>query len=75
MSQARRTLAIVVLFLIGFGLVALADALDAWWPLFLTPLPYAAIAWLVVRGDDEDLATPVRTLRASAVDPDPDAGA
>ena len=64
MSQARRTLAIVVLFFIGFGLVALADALDAWWPLFLTPLPYAAIAWLVVRGDDDDLSTPVRTALA-----------
>jgi hypothetical protein len=61
MSQARRTAAIVVLFLIGFGMIALADALDAWWPLFLTPLPYAAIAWLVVRGDDEILSTPVRT--------------
>lgn len=61
MSQARRTAAIVVLFLIGFGMVALADALDAWWPLFLTPLPYAAIAWLVVRGDDEALSTPIRT--------------
>jgi hypothetical protein len=61
MSQPRRTLAIVVLFLTGFGMVALADALRAWWPLFLTPLPYATIAWLVVRGDDEALSTPVRT--------------
>jgi hypothetical protein len=60
-SQSRRTAAIVVLFLIGFAMVALADALDAWWPLFLTPLPYSAIAWLVVRGDDEALSTPVRT--------------
>ncbi len=58
MSQARRTAAIVVLFLIGFALVALADALDAWWPLFVTPVPYAAIAWLVVRGDDEAAAPP-----------------
>jgi uncharacterized protein (DUF983 family) len=47
--------AIVVLFVIGFAMVALADALEAWWPLFVTPVPYAAIAWLVVRGDDEDL--------------------
>ncbi len=60
-TQARRTATIVVLFVIGFGLVALADALDAWWPLFVTPIPYAAIAWLVVRGDDELLSTPVRT--------------
>jgi hypothetical protein len=65
MSQARRTAAILVLFLIGFGVVALADALDAWWPLFLTPLPYAAIAWLVIRGDDEALSTPV-SLSAAA---------
>jgi hypothetical protein len=72
-TKARRTLAIVVLFLIGFGLIALADAVDAWWPLFLTPLPYAAIAWLVVRGDDDDLSTPVRT--AGVPDPRPDADA
>jgi hypothetical protein len=70
MSQARRTLAIVVLFLIGFTVIALADALDEWWPLFLTPVPYAAIAWLVVKGDDEMLATPVRTLDPEAPAPD-----
>ena len=46
----------LVLFAIGFGLIALASAASATWPLFLTPLPYAAIAWIVVRGDDEDLA-------------------
>jgi hypothetical protein len=46
MSQTRRTLAIVVLF--------------------LTPLPYATIAWLVVKGDDEILGTPVRTLDGEA---------
>jgi hypothetical protein len=63
-TQARRTTAIVVLFAIGFAMVALADALDAWWPLFLTPIPYAAIAWLVVSGDDEILSTPVRTTAA-----------
>jgi hypothetical protein len=57
-SQTRRTAAIVVLFLLGFTMVALADAVEAWWPLFLTPVPYAAIAWLVVRGDDEDLGAP-----------------
>lgn len=47
-----------MLFLLGFTMVALADAVEAWWPLFLTPVPYAAIAWLVVRGDDEDLGAP-----------------
>ena len=51
-SERRRFLAIVALFLIGWGMVALADALDAWWPLFLTPLPYAAIPYLVVHADD-----------------------
>lgn len=49
MSEGRRFLAIVTLFLIGFGMVALADALDAWWPLFVTPIPYAFIPWIVVR--------------------------
>ena len=38
-----------LLFATGFGLVALASAASATWPLFLTPLPYAGIAWLVVR--------------------------
>jgi hypothetical protein len=51
-SEGRRFAAIVVLFLAGFAMVALADALDAWWPLFLTPLPYAAIPYLVVHADD-----------------------
>ena len=37
---------------IGFGLVALASAVDSTWPLFLTPLPYAIIPWLVVHADD-----------------------
>ncbi|HEX9124390.1 MAG TPA: hypothetical protein VF984_13705 [Actinomycetota bacterium] len=54
MSQRRRFAAIVILFLIGFGMVALADALAAYWPLFLTPIPYAAIAWMVVREADEE---------------------
>lgn len=56
MTERRRLTAMVLLFAIGFGLVALASAVSASWPLFLTPLPYAAIAWLVVRGDDEELA-------------------
>lgn len=52
-DEGRRFLAIAVLFLIGFGMVALADALDAWWPLFVTPLPYAVIPWLIVRHERE----------------------
>jgi len=51
-TERRRFAAMVVLFLVGFGMVALADALDAYWPLFVTPLPYAAIPWLVVHADD-----------------------
>lgn len=45
--------AIVLLFLIGFGLVGLASAAGAAWPLLVTPLPYAAIAWIVVRADGD----------------------
>jgi hypothetical protein len=52
MSGRRRTTAIVLLFLLGFGMIALADALDAYWPLFLTPLPYAVIPYLIVHEDD-----------------------
>ena len=33
MSEQRRFAAIVVLFLIGFGLVGLANAVDSSWPL------------------------------------------
>jgi hypothetical protein len=43
----------VVLFLVGFGMVALASALDSYWPLFITPLPYAAIPWMIARGAAE----------------------
>ncbi len=65
-SEGRRLLAIVVLLLAGFGMVALADALDEWWPLFVTPIPYAIIPWLIVRHErqvaaaaaDTDLSTP-----------------
>jgi hypothetical protein len=53
-SSGRRFAAIVVLFLIGFGMVALADALSEYWPLFLTPIPYAVIAWMVVREADQE---------------------
>ena len=59
MTERRRLSAMVLLFAIGFGLIALASAVAASWPLFLTPLPYAAIAWLVVRAaDDEAVTTP-----------------
>ena len=47
MSERRKYAAIVVLFLAGFGMIALASALDAYWPLFLTPLPYALIPWMI----------------------------
>jgi hypothetical protein len=40
--------AIVVLFLIGFGLIGLASQVDSTWPLFVTVIPYSVIPWLVV---------------------------
>ncbi len=52
MSERRRLAAIVVLFLIGWAMVALADALDAYWPLFVTPIPYAVIPYLIVHEND-----------------------
>lgn len=61
MSARRRSTAILVLFLLGFGMIALADALDAYWPLFLTPLPYAAIPYLIVHEDDPGSAEPDAT--------------
>lgn len=51
MTEGRRLGAIVMLFLIGFAMVALADAVDSVWPLFVTPLVYAVIPWLVTRPD------------------------
>lgn len=51
MTERRRFAAIVILFLIGFAMVTLADAVDSVWPLFVTPLVYAAIPWLVTRPD------------------------
>jgi hypothetical protein len=51
-SEQRRFAAIVVLFLIGFGLIGLANALDSSWPLFVTVIPYSIIPWLVVHADD-----------------------
>jgi hypothetical protein len=56
MDERRRLTAMILLFAIGFGLVALASAVSDVWPLFVTPLPYAAIAWLVVRAGDDDVA-------------------
>ncbi|HEX6331015.1 MAG TPA: hypothetical protein VF129_06970 [Actinomycetota bacterium] len=53
MSERRRLTAIVLLFLIGFGLVGFASVVESVWPLLLTPIPYAAIPWIVVRADDE----------------------
>lgn len=53
MSERRRMAAIVLLFALGFGLVALASAAGQTWPLLLTPLPYAAIPWIVVRADED----------------------
>jgi hypothetical protein len=52
MGEGRRYAAMVVLFAIGFGLIALASAVDSTWPLFLTPISYAVIPWLVVHADD-----------------------
>lgn len=52
-TEQRRTAAIVQLFLMGFGLIALASSLGATWPLLLTPLPYATIAWIVVHADED----------------------
>jgi len=50
-SERRALWAIVVLFLIGFGLVGLASAVDSTWPLFVSVIPYALIPWLVVHRD------------------------
>jgi hypothetical protein len=61
MSERRRFVTIVVLFLLGFGMVALADALDSYAPLFLTPLPYALIPWIIVRHEREVAAATAPT--------------
>jgi len=62
-SERRRIAAIVLLFLIGFGLIALSSSLGATWPLLLTPLPYATIAWIVVHAEDD--AGTVRTAEGN----------
>ena len=51
MSEGRRLAAILVLFLIGFGLIGLASQVDSTWPLFATVIPYSLIPWLVVHED------------------------
>jgi len=50
--ERRRFPAIVILFLIGFGLIGLASSVNSTWPLFVTVIPYAIIPWLVVHADD-----------------------
>lgn len=53
MNDPRRFAAMIVLFLIGFGLIGLASAVDSTWPLFVTVIPYVMIPWIVVHADDE----------------------
>ena len=52
MTDRRRLAAMVVLFLIGFGLIGLASAVDSSWPLFVTVIPSSIIPWLVIHADD-----------------------
>jgi len=42
-TERRRFAAMIVLFLIGFGLIGLASTVNSTWPLFVTVIPYAAI--------------------------------
>jgi hypothetical protein len=51
-NDPRRFAAMVVLFLIGFGLIGLASAVDSTWPLFVTVIPYAMIPWIVVHANE-----------------------
>ncbi len=51
MNDRRRLAAMIVLFLIGFGLIGLASAVDSTWPLFVTVIPYALIPWLAIQAD------------------------
>jgi hypothetical protein len=48
-TETRRFAAIATLLFLGWALVLLAGALEAWWPLFVAALPYAAVPWLIVR--------------------------
>ena len=52
MNDPRRFAAMIVLFLIGFGLIGLASTVDSTWPLFVTVIPYAMIPWIVVHADE-----------------------
>jgi hypothetical protein len=47
-TEPRRFAAIMALLLLGWALVLLADVIEAWWPLFVAALPYAAVPWLIV---------------------------
>jgi hypothetical protein len=58
-DERRRLTAIVILFTIGFALVFLASAVSSTWPLFITPIPYAVIAWIVVQAADRAEPAPV----------------
>ena len=58
MSEQRRFAAMIVLFLIGFGLIGLASTVDSTWPLFVTVIPYAAIPWIVVHADESTASAP-----------------
>jgi hypothetical protein len=60
-SGRQRFAAIVALLVLGLSMVALADVLSEYWPLFLTPLPYGAIPWLVVHAADGSPPEPVRS--------------
>jgi len=59
-SGRQRFAAIVALLMLGLAMVALADLLDAYWPLFLTPLPYGVIPWLVVHEGEGPRPDPAR---------------
>jgi hypothetical protein len=56
--ERRRFAAMILLFLIGFGLIALASSVDSTWPLFVTVIPYAVIPWLVVHAEDAPAGEP-----------------
>lgn len=58
MTERRRFAAMIVLFLIGFGLIGLASTVDSTWPLFVTVIPYAAIPWIVVNADEPTAPAP-----------------
>ena len=64
MFERRRFAAMVVLFLIGFGLIGLASSVDSTWPLFVTVIPYAVIPWLVVHADDPAAGEPAGETEA-----------